>query len=111
MSQGICQSCGGRGFKECTLCYGKGYLDTPGYVNFADPRHRRICKRCDGSKTVTCTACGEQDFSIAQRQGPLMRTPRRDQMLRKEAGSERASRTSHRRRQHEVPAELQDDDF
>ena len=57
--QGTCQSCGGRGVRECTLCYGKGFLITPGYVNFADPRHRRLCRRCDGSRTVECTACGK----------------------------------------------------
>ncbi|CAL5229003.1 g12243 [Coccomyxa viridis] len=84
-SKGTCQSCGGRGVRECTLCYGKGYLVTSGYVNFADPRHRRLCRRCDGSKTVECTAC--------------------------DAGSRMITRSTDRRIQRSTPVEQQDDEF
>ena len=56
--EGICERCKGSGVQECSLCYGRGSIAQPGYVNVANAMHRRLCLRCGGNKTQTCQICG-----------------------------------------------------
>lgn len=63
--QGICRVCSGSGVQKCTLCYGRGSIAKPGYVNVANPLHRKPCLRCEGAKQIACGSCaGLSKFSL-----------------------------------------------
>jgi hypothetical protein len=55
---GLCTRCRGSGTQECALCYGRGSLAKPGFVNTAAPAARRECPRCGGEGRHACNVCG-----------------------------------------------------
>ncbi|BDA47920.1 hypothetical protein COCOBI_11-1770 [Coccomyxa sp. Obi] len=56
--KGVCRVCSGTGVQDCTLCYGRGSIARPGYLNVANPLHRQFCLRCEGAKKIVCCSCG-----------------------------------------------------
>lgn len=54
---GLCARCKGTGVQKCQLCYGKGSIAKPGYVNVVDPKNRVACCRCDQTGMHSCGAC------------------------------------------------------